>query len=162
MHRSPFSACLAIGALILHWGQFDSELGFWIKELRAQRNSLLLPETQDELANDLSGRLTALRRLFKQCGADDTQMRKFDACRTKILAIALVRDDIAHGATGLGNSTGTDEGIYLLCVPSRKNQKTLGDIKIGHHVMVSHHLKDIFAAADLIREVRSELDLLFR
>jgi hypothetical protein len=58
---------LAVGALLLHWGQFDSSLGAMIELMRKKHGSLGLGGLPEEHPGDHGGRLKLLRKFIKAC-----------------------------------------------------------------------------------------------
>ncbi len=129
-------ATLAIGVLILHWGQFESSLGWMIKESRERNRNLGLSEFDGDHPNDIAGKMGLLRRLIRPLTSNDEQLREFDRISQTIGAASKVRDDLAHGAMGPGNSTGTADGVYVLCMPPRRAKKTT---KLEHLVITAYN-----------------------
>jgi hypothetical protein len=92
-------ATLAVGAIILHWGSLIE----WMGE---RHKCLGLGGLPNEHPSDQAGRLTLLRRFIKACSADASHLRDFDRLRQQISRATAIRDDLVHGALGLGNPTG--------------------------------------------------------
>ena len=155
-------ATLAIGALILSWGQFDSSLGFLIQEMRERHQTLGLGGYPEEHPNDQAGQLSLLRRFVRDCIPDETALRTFDCLRPRISAATAIRNDLVHGALSLDNPTRPDEGLSVFCMPCRKAKKTASGVIPARHEMVSHPVNAIFQAADQLREDLRELELLIR
>jgi hypothetical protein len=141
-------ATLAIGALILHWGQFDSSMGSMIEWMRARHRELGLDGFPNAHPSDQAGQLNLLRKLIQACSPDGNQLREFDRIRQRISRATAIRDDLVHGALGLGNQTGTDEGLYIMCAPYRKPKKSTDRILPAHLELRSHLVSEIFRAAD--------------
>jgi len=153
-------ATLAIGALVFSWGQFDSRMGWMIKELKGLHERLGSSALSGEHPNNQAGQLRLLRTFIQASATTTAPLREFDRLRSRISAATAARDDVVHGALGLGSSTGTVEGIYLLCVPSRKAKRTNEGIVPARHDFVFHLLSHIFQAADHLREDLGALESL--
>jgi hypothetical protein len=117
-------ATLAIGALILSWGQFDSSFGFLIKEMRKRHQTLGLSGYPEKHPNGQAGQFDLLRKVLLECIPDKTALHKFDSLRSLISAATVIRNDLVHGALSLHNPTHSDEGLSIFCLPSRKAKKT--------------------------------------
>jgi hypothetical protein len=155
-------ATLAIGALILHWGQFDSSLGSMIEWMREKHEAFGLGGLPEEHPRDHRGQLRLLRKLINGCSDDHVYLAEFDKLRERISRCTGIRDDLVHGAIGLGNKTGTDAGVYVFCAPYRKPRKKEGVILPGHLQLVTHPLSEIFEAADELYEDCRLLEKLVR
>jgi hypothetical protein len=155
-------ATLAIGALILHWGQFDSSLGWLMKEMRARHIKIGLGGFPDEHPGDQMGQLSLLRKFIGACSDNPSDLREFDRLRERISRATSIRDDLVHGALAIGNTTGTDEGLYMFCMPARKPKKTSRGFVEARHEMVSHPLSEIFQAVDDLWDDLHALEVLVR
>jgi hypothetical protein len=149
-------ATLAIGALVLAWGQLDSALGWMISELRKRHEALGLGGRRDEHPFNQSDQLSLLRKFIKECS--DGHLRDFDRLRERISRSTVIRDDLVHGALGLGNSLGTPDGVEIVCVPSQKSRKTENGFIGARHEIVLHQINEIFLAADHLRDDRCALE----
>ena len=155
-------ATLAIGALILHWGQLDSSVGSLIEWMRERHKSLGLGGLPDEHPSDQAGRLTLLRKFINACSADANHLRDFDRLRPKISRATVIRDNLVHGALGLGNPTGTDQGVSIVCAPYRKPRKSKDGILPARLELVLYPVSEIFQAGDDLWDDRYSLERLVR
>ena len=116
----------------------------------------------DAHPSDQAGQLNLLRKLIKACSADPGHLSEFDRIRQAIARITSIRNDLVHGALGLGNNTGTDEGLYVFCAPHRKARRSDSGILPAYHELQSYLVREIFEAADDIWSSRESLDKLVR
>jgi hypothetical protein len=178
-------ATLAIGALVLHWGQFDSSLGSLIQWMREKHEALGLSGLPEEHPIGIDGRLNLLRKFIKECSRDPVHLAGFDKLRARVSRNKNIRDDLVHGAMSLANEVsfdrgpdgflrlrrplgpdrrgGTDAGICVFCAPYRKPRKKKGGMTApGHLDLVAHLLSEIFEAADQLYDDRGSLENLVR
>ena len=175
-------ATLAIGALVLHWGQFDSSLGSMIQWMREKHKALGLGGLPDEHPSDMDGRLKLLRKFIKACSGDPAHLAEFDKLRGRLSRIKNIRNDLVHGAISLANEVsfkrgpdgilrprpigqrmdGTDAGICVFCAPYRNPRKKDGMTMPGCLDFVAHLLSEIFEAADELYDDRGSLENLVR
>jgi hypothetical protein len=152
-------ATLAIGALVLHWGQFESGLGAFIDSMREKHEALGLGGLPKEHPGDHGGRLKLLRKLIKECSGDPAHLAAFDKLRERVSRNTRIRNNLCHGAISLGNEVsfeqgpdgslrlrrpllgradGTDAGICIVCNPYRKPRKKEGLIMPSRSEIVAH------------------------
>jgi hypothetical protein len=164
-------ATLAIGALILHWGQFETSLGSMIDSMRKEHEALGLGGFPEEHPSDHGGRLKLLRKFIKGCSSNSAHLSEFDKLRARVSRNTRIRNDLAHGAMCLGNvvsfkrgpdgtlrlrlplperAEGTDAGVCLVCF--RRARK-----KDGFQI-VAHLLSELFEAADELYNDHESLD----
>jgi hypothetical protein len=174
-------ATLAIGALLLHWGQFDSSLGSMIQWMREKHEALGLGGLPEEHPGDHGGRLKLLRKFIKACSGDPAHLAEFDKLRERISRNTRIRNDLAHGAISLGNEVsfergpdgilrlhptgrmdGTDAGVCVVCTPYRKPRKKDGMTVPSRLEIVGHLVSEIFEAADELYDDRGSLENLVR
>jgi hypothetical protein len=75
---------LAIGALILAWGQFDSSLGWEVKEARSLHENMGFSGFPENHPSDQSGQLSLLRKFISDCTAGGDHLKAFDRIRTRL------------------------------------------------------------------------------
>ena len=176
-------ATLAVGALLLHWGQFDSSLGSMIELMRKKHESLGLGGLPEEHPGDHGGRLKLLRKFIKAGSGNSAHLAEFDKLRERVSRNTRIRNDLAHGAMSLGNvvsfergpdgilrlrhplperAEGTDAGVCLVCCPFRKPRKKDGTTVPSRAECVAHLLSEIFEAADELYDDRGSLENLVR
>ena len=174
-------ATLAIGALVLHWGQFDSSLGTIIHWLREKHKALGLGGLSEEHPSGLDSRLKLLRKFIKACSGDPAHLVEFDKLRGRLSRVTNIRHDLVHGAISLANEVsfqrgpdgvlrpypkgrmdGTDAGICVVCAPYRNPRKKDGMTVPGGLDPVAHLLTEIFEAADELYDDRGSLENLVR
>jgi hypothetical protein len=149
---------LAIGVLMLHWGQFESRMGWLIDEMRERHVHLGFGGLPAEHPSDHAGQFALLRKFICACDSEANRLREFDRLRGRLWAAKAIRDDIAHGALALGNSTGTDDGLFLLCMQRRKGKISGTGFVPPRHEMVRHFIVGIFSAADQVWDDQHALE----
>jgi hypothetical protein len=170
-------ATLAIGALLLHWGQFETSLGSMIESMRKEHEALGLGGLPEEYPSDRGGRLKLLRKFIKACSSNPVRLAEFDKLRTRISRNTRIRNDLAHGAMSLGNIVsfkrgpdgilklrqplperveGIEAGVCLVCF--RRQRKKDGMIMPDRFQIVAHLLSEIFEAADELYNDRGSLE----
>src|SRR5687768_13284672 len=85
-------ATLAIGALILHWGQLDSQLGNFLHQLRV---AIGIRNVSVHSKHPMTQRVDAIRGMLEQLNADPQSIADYDKARLAILAATTVRNDVA-------------------------------------------------------------------
>lgn len=174
-------ATLAIGALVFHWGQFDSSLGSMTRWMREKHEALGLGGLPKEHPSGIDGRLKLLRKFIKECSGDPAHLAGFDKLRTRVSRNKHIRDDLVHGTMSLANEVsfkrgpdgflkldlqgrmdGTDAGICVFCAPYRNPRKNDGNTVPERLDLVAHLLSEIFEAADELYDDRASLENLVR
>jgi hypothetical protein len=177
-------ATLAIGALVLHWGQFDSKLGSMIQWIREKHEALGLGGLPEEHPSGVDDRLKLLRKFIKACSGDAAHLAEFDKLRGRLSRNRNIRNHLVHGATSLANEVsferrpdgslrlpstlgpartdGTDAGICVVCAPYRNPRKKDGMTVPGGHDLVAHLLSEVFEAADELYDDSGSLENLVR
>jgi hypothetical protein len=170
-------ATLAIGALVLHWGQFENSLGLMIESMRKEHEALGLGGLPEEHPSDHGGRLRLLRKFIKACSSNSAHLAEFDTLRERVSRNTRIRNDLAHGAMSLGNivsfkrgpdrilrlrhplserAEGTEAGACLVCF--RRLRKKDGMMGPDRFQIVAHLLSEIFEAADELYNDRGSLE----
>ena len=104
-------ATLAIGALVLHWGQFDSSLGSMIQSMREKHKALGLGGLPNEHPSGIDGRLKLLRKFIKGCSGNPAHLAEFDKLRGRLSRNKNIRNDLVHGAISLANEVSFKRGV---------------------------------------------------
>jgi hypothetical protein len=91
-------ATLAIGALLLHWGQFENSLRSMIESIRKEHGG-----PSEEHPSSHGGRLKFLRKFIKACSSNPAHLVEFDELWVRVSRNTRIRNDLAHGAMSLGN-----------------------------------------------------------
>jgi hypothetical protein len=118
LSRSEFRAAvnaerrvtLAIGALVLHWGQFDSSPGSMIQWMREKHEALGLGGLSEEHPSDHGGRLKLLRKFIKACNGDPAHLAELDKLRERVSRNTRIHNDLVHWAMSLGNVVSFERG----------------------------------------------------
>jgi hypothetical protein len=178
-------ATLAIGALLLHWGQFDRSLGSMIQCMRERHEALGLGGLPEEHPSGFKDRLKLLRKLIITSGGDPAHLAEFDELRGSVCRNMQIRDDLVHGAISLANEVsfergpdgflrlrrplgperrdGTVAGIYVFCAPYRKPRKKKDRMTQPSRLdFIAHMISEIFEAADELYDDRGSLENLVR
>src|SRR5258708_11627205 len=87
-------ATLAIGALVLHWGQFDSMILAHVQWLREKHKMLGFGGFPDAHPSDQAGQLNLLRKLIQASSADPGHLSEFDRIRQVIVRTTSIRNDL--------------------------------------------------------------------
>lgn len=142
-------ATLAIGALVLHWGQFDSSVGSMIQWMKGKPKALGLLGVSHQYPRGHRGQLKLLRKLFEACSDDHTRLTELDTLLERISRYTQIRDDLVHGAIGLDNRAGNNSGLGIICAPYRNPRKKDDPARLD---IVTHALTEIFEAADRLND----------
>lgn len=148
-------ATLAIGAIMLNWAQWDSDITQQIFVLRDCISREGRQIGGREVSSLHSTRLSQLRRLIVACSPENSEdVRTFDDLVRGATEITILRGKIAHGLSGLANPSGTDNDLRLAIFLPVNDQSKGGLQPTGTFDLPL--IWDIFDAADKIWDARIE------
>jgi hypothetical protein len=152
---------MAIGALMLNWAQWDSDITHHIFSIRSVVSNQGKASDAQLVSSLHKPRLSMLRRLIAVCtSAKSEKLRAFDNIVQRAAVTTELRGKIAHGLSGLGNPSGTEDGISLVTFSPGRDPLQGGLQASG--TLEFETIWNVFNAADQIWDARTELSDLVR